>query len=97
MKEPEKLLHKLKMLTGVVEVGLFCGMARAAYFGNEDGSVTVRTSLRDHLLRRFSNFFSIDAMERWENRNHQKSSEYPELRRPLIWTGLNRSALSSYR
>lgn len=23
------------MLTGVVEVGLFCHMARAAYFGNE--------------------------------------------------------------
>lgn len=23
------------MLTGVVEVGLFCGMAKAAYFGNE--------------------------------------------------------------
>jgi ribose 5-phosphate isomerase len=23
------------MLTGVVEVGLFCNMARAAYFGNE--------------------------------------------------------------
>lgn len=24
-----------KMLTGVVEVGLFCCMAKAAYFGNE--------------------------------------------------------------
>jgi ribose 5-phosphate isomerase len=23
------------MLTGVVEVGLFCNMAQAAYFGNE--------------------------------------------------------------
>jgi len=42
MREPLELLHRLKMLTGVVEVGLFCGMARAAYFGNEDGSVTVR-------------------------------------------------------
>jgi len=46
------------MLTGVVEVGLFCHMARAAYFGNQvsghyfsgttiltfsqDGSVTVK-------------------------------------------------------
>jgi len=29
-----KLLKKIKMLTGVVEVGLFCGMAKAAYFGN---------------------------------------------------------------
>lgn len=44
MREPAALLLKLKMLTGVVEVGLFCGMARAAYFGNEDGSVTVRWS-----------------------------------------------------
>jgi hypothetical protein len=32
---PSQLLHKIKMLTGVVEVGLFCNMARAAYFGNE--------------------------------------------------------------
>lgn len=44
MREPESLLVKIKMLTGVVEVGLFCGMARAAYFGNADGSVTVRWS-----------------------------------------------------
>ncbi|CAE6528370.1 unnamed protein product [Rhizoctonia solani] len=42
MKDPHDLLAKIKMLTGVVEVGLFCGMAKAAYFGNEDGSVTVR-------------------------------------------------------
>lgn len=44
MREPESLLVKIKMLTGVVEVGLFCGMAKAAYFGNADGSVTVRWS-----------------------------------------------------
>jgi len=44
MREPEALLMKIKMLTGVVEVGLFCRMALAAYFGNEDGSVTVRWS-----------------------------------------------------
>jgi len=42
--KPAELLTKIKMLTGVVEVGLFCGMARAAYFGNEDGSVSVRWS-----------------------------------------------------
>lgn len=30
------------MLTGVVEVGLFCHMAKAAYFGNADGSVTIK-------------------------------------------------------
>jgi ribose 5-phosphate isomerase A len=28
-------MAKMKMLTGVVEVGLFCHMAKAAYFGNE--------------------------------------------------------------
>jgi len=39
---PAKLLQELKLITGVVEVGLFCGMAKAAYFGNQDGSVTIR-------------------------------------------------------
>jgi ribose 5-phosphate isomerase A len=28
-------MAQIKMLTGVVEVGLFCHMAKAAYFGNE--------------------------------------------------------------
>jgi len=40
--QPEELLHELKLLTGVVEVGLFCKLAKAAYFGNEDGSVTIK-------------------------------------------------------
>ena len=35
LKNPLALLTRIKMLTGVVEVGLFCHMARAAYFGNE--------------------------------------------------------------
>lgn len=30
-----QLLAQIKMLTGVVEVGLFCHMAKAAYFGNQ--------------------------------------------------------------
>jgi len=42
MLYPSKLLTQIKLLTGVVEVGLFCNMAKAAYFGNEDGSVTVK-------------------------------------------------------
>ncbi|KAI0946745.1 ribose-5-phosphate isomerase rki1, variant 2 [Taiwanofungus camphoratus] len=42
MKEPYTLLTRIKMLTGVVEVGLFCHMAKAAYFGNQDGSVTIK-------------------------------------------------------
>lgn len=28
-------MAQIKMLTGVVEVGVFCNMAKAAYFGNE--------------------------------------------------------------
>ncbi|PAV18139.1 ribose-5-phosphate isomerase [Pyrrhoderma noxium] len=42
MSDPHLLLTTLKMLTGVVEVGLFCKMAQAAYFGNADGSVTIK-------------------------------------------------------
>lgn len=42
MKKPAEILRKVKLLTGVVEVGLFCGMAEAAYFGNSNGSVTLR-------------------------------------------------------
>ncbi|EGN94413.1 hypothetical protein SERLA73DRAFT_144122 [Serpula lacrymans var. lacrymans S7.3] len=42
MKEPLGIMARIKMLTGVVEVGLFCHMAQAAYFGNQDGSVTVK-------------------------------------------------------
>ncbi|KIJ56297.1 hypothetical protein M422DRAFT_23587 [Sphaerobolus stellatus SS14] len=42
LKDPYEVLKTIKLLTGVVEVGLFCGMAKAAYFGNEDGSVSVR-------------------------------------------------------
>jgi len=30
-------MSQIKMLTGVVEVGLFCHMAKAAYFGNKVG------------------------------------------------------------
>lgn len=41
-KDPYELLKSIKMLTGVVEVGLFCHMAKAAYFGNQDGSVTIK-------------------------------------------------------
>ncbi|KAH9816804.1 ribose 5-phosphate isomerase A-domain-containing protein [Melampsora americana] len=43
MRDPMELGYRLKMLTGVLEVGLFCGMAQDAYFGNPDGSVTIRS------------------------------------------------------
>ncbi|KAG8221539.1 ribose-5-phosphate isomerase [Butyriboletus roseoflavus] len=35
INDPHTLLTKIKMLTGVVEVGLFCNIAQAAYFGNQ--------------------------------------------------------------
>jgi len=38
------LNQQLKMLAGVVETGLFINMAVKAYFGQEDGSVTVRSN-----------------------------------------------------
>ncbi len=40
--QPEKLNQELTMIPGVVETGLFVNMATRAYFGQEDGSVTVR-------------------------------------------------------
>ncbi|KNF02736.1 hypothetical protein PSTG_04021 [Puccinia striiformis f. sp. tritici PST-78] len=43
MRDPTELSYRLKMLTGVLEVGLFCGMAEEAYFGNLDGIVTIRS------------------------------------------------------
>ncbi|KAH9047269.1 ribose-5-phosphate isomerase [Lactarius hengduanensis] len=42
MKKPHELLANIKLLTGVVEVGLFCNIVKAAYFGNQDGSVTAK-------------------------------------------------------
>jgi hypothetical protein len=47
-RDPLTLLTQLKMLTGVVEVGLFCGMAKAAYFGNQvslTSALTVRMAI----------------------------------------------------
>lgn len=34
--------REMKMIPGVVETGLFVGMAKKAYFGTEDGSVVER-------------------------------------------------------
>ncbi|KAI9032791.1 ribose 5-phosphate isomerase A-domain-containing protein [Phycomyces nitens] len=39
IEDPAQLLREIKLLTGVYEVGLFCGMAEIAYFGEADGSV----------------------------------------------------------
>lgn len=50
MRDPYKLMARIKLLTGVVEVGLFCHMAQAAYFGNQDGSVTVKSRLEGEII-----------------------------------------------
>lgn len=42
MRDPVLLNSQIKQLVGVVEVGIFAGMAKAAYFGNEDGTVCVQ-------------------------------------------------------
>lgn len=42
IKDPAALEPKLKLLPGVVETGLFIGMAKKAFFGQADGSVTTR-------------------------------------------------------
>lgn len=41
MRDPKHLLDKIKLITGVVEVGLFPHICQAAYFGNEDGSIAI--------------------------------------------------------
>jgi ribose 5-phosphate isomerase A len=43
MKDPRDLLQRIKLLTGVIEVGLFVDMCEAAYFGNEDGTITSKS------------------------------------------------------
>lgn len=47
MREPQLLGMKIKLMVGVLEVGLFVSMAQSAYFGNEDGSVTIRREGKD--------------------------------------------------
>lgn len=51
-------MARIKMLTGVVEVGLFCHMAKAAYFGNP-------VSLPFNLIILFSEL-TLDGFSGWE-------------------------------
>ncbi|GGA40203.1 ribose-5-phosphate isomerase RpiA [Paenibacillus physcomitrellae] len=43
IEDPEKLAVQLKSMTGIVDHGLFVGIAETVVLGNEDGTVTVRT------------------------------------------------------
>jgi ribose 5-phosphate isomerase A len=42
VKKPSQINKKILMIPGVVDTGLFIGMASKAYFGQKDGSVTTR-------------------------------------------------------
>ena len=42
VKNPSEINNKLLSIPGVVDTGLFIGMASKAYFGQKDGSVTTR-------------------------------------------------------
>lgn len=66
-------MAQIKMLTGVVEVGLFCKMARAAYFGNEVSKdrmfhQEIHSVLRFTLL----GWIGDCTMERWKSRADQR-------------------------
>lgn len=42
IRDPHDLNQKLLNMPGIVETGLFIGMACKAYFGEEDGTVSTR-------------------------------------------------------
>lgn len=41
LEDPRQLDKLLIAIPGIVETGLFCGMAGSAYYGTQDGSVQV--------------------------------------------------------
>jgi ribose 5-phosphate isomerase A len=42
LENPAQLEASLKRIPGILETGLFCGMAEKAYFGMADGSVRAK-------------------------------------------------------
>lgn len=47
IQDPASLDRKLKAIAGIVDTGLFVGMAERAYFGMDDGSVRVSDKLTE--------------------------------------------------
>jgi len=43
IEDAVKLDEELRAIPGIIETGLFCGMASSVYFGNADGSVLAKT------------------------------------------------------
>ncbi|KAK9480657.1 ribose 5-phosphate isomerase A-domain-containing protein [Lipomyces japonicus] len=50
IEDPLTLASAIKLLVGVVDVGLFIRMADASYFGNADGSITAKIRDGDKIL-----------------------------------------------
>lgn len=56
----------IKMLTGVVEVGLFCGMAKAAYFGNDVSQLLLQAAFCfNDVFLRTGRLPSSGTTEKW--------------------------------
>lgn len=44
MRDPLALAERIKLIVGVVEVGIFPRMCEKAYFGNDDGTITIQSA-----------------------------------------------------
>ena len=66
-----KIMAQIKMLTGVVEVGLFCKMARAAYFGNGVSKTGMLLCTHSVLIFTLLGWLGDCTMERWKSRASQ--------------------------
>lgn len=42
ISSPADLANQLKLMPGIIEVGLFCNMVETAFFGSADGSVNIQ-------------------------------------------------------
>lgn len=90
MRDPMELSYRLKMLTGVLEVGLFCGMAQEAYFGNLDGTVTIRC--RNGKSRKMSVQEGKEKIASNQNSfqlHHHGSNSQQEQKKAIITSGSN--------
>ena len=61
-------MSQIKMLTGVVEVGLFCHMAKAAYFGNQVGLFGILLLKSKLMIAHRMVRLQLDGMMAWCNR-----------------------------
>ncbi|OQR81584.1 ribose-5-phosphate isomerase, partial [Thraustotheca clavata] len=81
IEDPACLCQTIKLLPGVVEVGLFCNMASKAFFGQADGSVKSFIFLLDkitmhHMSDHLSDRYPYTSGFREENYPYQVSRAY---------------------